>query len=88
MGFRAMRREEFEERAAIFRREHDETGSGKIRISKDLNQRIHACLIPWEELDELSARENAVTGKNTDYKEADRKNVRAIPGVLRAMEEP
>ena len=87
MGFRAMRREEFEARAAIFRREQAETGSGKIRISKDLNQRIHACLIPWEELDELSARENAVTGKNTDYKEADRKNVRAIPGVLHAMDE-
>lgn len=86
MGFRSMSQEEFNHRAEVYRRELAETGMGKIRISKDLNQRIHACLIPWNELDELSARENAITGKNTDYKEMDRNNVRAIPDVLRAME--
>ena len=86
MGFRAMTQEEFAARADIYRREQAETGAGQIRISKDLHQRIHACLVPWEELDNLSARENAVTGKNTDYKEMDRNNVRAIPDVLRAMD--
>ena len=87
MGFRSMRQEEFQRRAEVYRQELAETGVGKIRISKDLNQRIHACLVPWEQLDELSARENAITGKNTDYKEMDRNNVRAIPNVLRAIEE-
>ena len=87
MGFRAMTREEFDARAAIHRKEREETGSSRVRISKDLTQRIHACLIPWEDLDDLSARENAVTGKNVDYKEMDRNNVRSIPGVLQAMED-
>lgn len=86
MGFRAMRQNEFDARAEIYRRELAETGVGKIRISKDLKQRIHACLVPWEELDHLSEQENAITGKNTDYKEMDRNNVRAIPNVLRAMD--
>ena len=87
MGFRPMSQEEFHHRAEVYRREAADTGVGKIRISKDLNQRIHACLVPWDQLDALSARENAITGKNTDYKEMDRNNVRAIPNVLRAMEE-
>ena len=82
-----MSQEEFNHRAEVYRQELAETGAGKIHISKDLNQRIHACLIPWDQLDELSARENAITGKNTDYKEMDRNNVRAIPSVLRAMKE-
>lgn len=87
MGFRAMPPEEFDRRAEIYRRELAETGTGSIRIGKDLARRIHACLVPWEELDNLSARENAVTGKSIDYKEMDRNNVRAIPDVLRAMKD-
>lgn len=86
MGFRAMTRQEFDERSQIYRQELAETGAGKIRIGKDLNRRIHACLVPWEELDSLSERENAITGKNIDYKEMDRNNVRAIPDILKAMD--
>lgn len=85
MGFRPMTREEFDARTAVFRRELAEQGASRIRIGKDLIQGTHACLIPWEDLDELSARENAITGKRIDYKEMDRSNVRAIPDVLRAM---
>lgn len=86
MGFHAMSQKEFDTRASIYRRNALETGSGQIRISKDLTQRVHACLVPWDELDELSTRENAVTGKNVDYKEMDRNNVRSISDVLHAME--
>ena len=86
-GWEHVSREEFDARAGIYRTEVAKTGSSRVRIGKDLNQRIHACLIPWEDLDDLSARENAVTGKNLDYKEMDRNNVRAIPNVLRAMDE-
>ena len=83
-GWQSVSREEFDARSQIYRKELADTGSGKIRIGKDLQQRIHACLVPWEELDDLSARENAITGKSTDYKEMDRNNVRAIPAILRA----
>ena len=87
MGFRSMTPEEFARRADIYRQETILTGTGKIRISKDLKQRVHACLVPWDELDTLSACENAITGGNVNYKEFDRNNVRAIPDVLRAMKE-
>ena len=84
MGFSTMPPAVFEERAALYRKEKTETGKGTTRISKDLSGRLHACLIPWEGLDDLSQRENAVTGGNVDYKESDRKNVRAMGQVIRA----
>ena len=46
--------------------------------------RTHACLVPWEELDALSARENAITGDQVDYKAMDRNNVLALPEILGA----
>ena len=36
---------------------------------------MHACLIDWEDLDDLSERESQVTGKPVDYKQMDRNNV-------------
>ena len=44
-------------------------------------------MIPWEELDSFSARENAITGGNRDYAENDRSNVRDLAKVLRAMKQ-
>ena len=52
-------------------------------IGKDLGERLHCCLIPWEDLDDLSARENAVTGKSVDYKQMDRNNVLTLPELLK-----
>lgn len=83
MGFSTMPRGVYEERTAQYNREKKETGAGKIRIGKDLTVRLHACLIGWDELDELSRRENAITGGNVDYKEMDRNNVRAMGEVIR-----
>ena len=40
--------------------------------------KLHACLVDWEELDALSARENGVTGGNVDYKQYDRDNVKVL----------
>lgn len=57
-----------------------------IRISKNTLLRTHACLIPWEELDALSAKENAVTGRSVDYKQLDINNVLAVPRLLRPAE--
>ena len=87
MGFRAMTRAEFEERCRIYRQEKAKDPATRYRIGKDLAARIHCCLIPWEELDDLSARENAVTGKNVDYKQMDRNNVLMLPDLLKSAKD-
>ena len=76
MGYSPMDRETWNERAARFERGED------IKISKDAENKLHACLIPWDALDELSDSENAVTGKNLDYKQMDRDNVVVVKGLL------
>lgn len=83
MGFRAMTREEFDTRCRIYLEEKAKDPKTRYRIGKDLTARVHCCLIPWEALDDLSERENAVTGKNTDYKQMDRNNVLMLPQLLR-----
>ena len=83
MGYQCMPEPVWEERAARFKKEKLETGAGKIRIGKDTAARLHACLVPWDDLDALSEKENAVTGKSVDYKEMDRENVRMIPEMLK-----
>lgn len=86
MGFSPMTDGEFDARATEFKRQKEENGSATIRIGKNMAGRTHACLIPWEELDQLSAKENAITGKNTDYKQMDTDNVLVIPELLKSME--
>ena len=81
-----MTKEEWEERANIYKKEVAEKGSSKFRIGKDLNARIHACLIDWDPLDELSKRENDITGKHLDYKQMDRNNVLTLSELLQATE--
>ncbi len=76
MGYRSMDARTWQEQAEAYRR-GEKTALGKNRKSK-----LHACLIPWEELDALSRRENEVTGGQVDYKEMDRENVRAMAKVL------
>ncbi len=85
MGYSRMSETVFAARAERWARETREQGKASIRINKDPQRRLHACLIPWEELDSLSARENAVTGGRTDYKELDRENVIAVRDILTAL---
>ena len=87
MGFRAMTPEEFARRSQIYREEKAKDPASRYRIGKDLVQRVHCCLVPWEALDELSAKENAVTGGNVDYKAMDRNNVLALPKLLQAAKD-
>ena len=84
MGFRPMTEDEFHQRAAEY---SAQKGSG-FRITKDVAQRIHACIIPWENLDAYSEKENRITGGKADYAEHDRINVRELPKVLKAMNQP
>lgn len=85
MGFRPMTEEEFRERSAAFEAATEKDPNTKYRVTKDVEKRIHACMIPWEELDAYSAKENAVTKQRADYAENDRNNVRDLTKVLRAM---
>ncbi len=77
-GYRPMDDVTWQARAERFR------AGEKLSIGKDPERRLHACLIPWEELDALSAKENAVTGRQVDYQNMDRENIRAVAGVLDA----
>ena len=87
MGFVPMPDEVLRARGEHCRAEIEATGSSKLRISKDLQHRMHACLCTWDELDELSRIEERYTGKFTDYKDMDIRNVLALPKVLQAAKE-
>ena len=80
-----MDKAEWQERAGIYRQQKEEKGKATIRIGKDMVHRRHACLVPWDELDELSGREEAVTGKNPQYKAMDIANIKAIPEILKQI---
>ena len=86
MGYDKMSEETFAARAAIFRQQQAETGKGSIRIGKDPDARLHACLIPWEALPALAEKEFAVTGKRANYYKMDGDNVRLAVDMLRAAE--
>ena len=86
-GYRPMPRETWEARAQQYLAETKENGKSRLRIGKDVIKLQHACMIPWDDLDELSARENAVTGGNVDYKQMDRDNVLNVEALVRAITE-
>ena len=79
-----MSREEYDENAAEFQKKTAAGQKYSGKIGKNPQARTHACLIPWEELDELSRRETAITGKSVDYKQMDINNVLALPKLVRA----
>lgn len=82
MGFAPMSAEEYSQRAATYRQQVAD-GQHPLRIGKNMAGRTHACLIGWEELDELSQREGSLTGKTINYKAMDTENVCLIPELLR-----
>ena len=85
MGYRTMSREEFEDNARTWARCRAE-GRPCPKIAKNSEKRTHACLISWEELNELSAREKVLTGRDVDYQQTDIDNVLTLPKLLRAGE--
>ena len=85
MGYSPMSSGEFDERAYIYRK-HTEKGLPGIRLSKDSENRTHACLIPWNELDDLSKKESSVTGREVNYKQYDINNVLIIPEIFKQRE--
>lgn len=87
MGFRPMTEEEFKIRSAEYKKEKRRNPDTEYRITRDVDNRIHACIIPWKDLDAYSKKENDVTGENRDYAENDRKNIRSLANIIRAMDE-
>ncbi|MBO4872292.1 MAG: hypothetical protein J5496_02635 [Lachnospiraceae bacterium] len=83
MGYRAMPENVFAERAARYRREMEEKGSSRFRAAKDTEKKLHACLIPWQELPVLDRWEKELTGRNVNYQQLDLENVLLIPELLR-----
>ena len=86
MGFSVMTDEEFEERSQVYKQQLEDGAAPTVRISKNMTARTHACLVGWEELESLSEKEAAVTGKYRDYQKLDTDNVMAIPQLLVAAE--
>lgn len=87
MGYRPMSEEVFNENAQNYLRSLEEGIPRSPKIGKDSEKRLHACLVPYDKLDQVSERENAVTGRNVDYKQYDINNAIIIPDILRAQEE-
>ena len=87
MGFVPMPEDVLHARGNRYRSEMEKNGSCTLRIAKDLPHRMHACLCTWDELETLSRNEAFYTGKYTDYKGMDIRNVLALPKVLQAAKE-
>lgn len=81
MGYACMSEETKAERAELYKQD------ASVRVTKDPEHRLHACLIPWEELDALSAWESEVCDRNPDYKQMDRDNIEAIRRLIEKQAE-
>ena len=79
-----MTAEEYNAREALYLQQ-TAAGESPLRIGKNMQERTHACLIGWDALDALSARETGVTGKQVNYKAMDIANVNLIPELLRTQ---
>lgn len=94
MGFSPMDKEIHAQRTKQMCSELVASGKSRTKPSKDMTNHIHACLIPWDLLDDLSDRENEIIqsypnlpqelkdGKKADYKQLDRNNILALQEVL------
>lgn len=82
MGFLPMSQEDYRLRGELYRQQVKE-GKKPIRIGKDMGRRRHACLCSWDELIELSQREESYTGKRVDYQKMDLDNVLTVPRMVK-----
>lgn len=86
MGFNAMTDEEFQSRADEYRRQLKETGKATVRITKNMADRTHACLVHWDELPALGEKEAAVTGRYVNYQDMDTENVLLYPQLFKTAQ--
>ena len=72
MGYSKMSLDEVRKRAE----------NGIKPLQKDVVCRRHACLVDWDDLDEVSEVMSELSGRSIDYKEYDRRNIYKIPRTL------
>ena len=77
MGFSTMPDEELNKRIEEYKTDN------KVRITNNKAKRHHACLTDWDDLDRLSKLVTDATGKETDYKQMDLENIKAVAGLLK-----
>ncbi|MBP3870220.1 MAG: hypothetical protein J6E46_04515 [Faecalicoccus sp.] len=77
-GYQTMNKNVISQRAAQRNEQIEKQGHSDIRITVDRVNKLHACLIDWDKLDELDQFVYQLTGTQTNYKELDRQNVRNI----------
>ena len=82
-GFDVMDKEDFVKRVRFRQNEIIRQGKSSIKITKDMDNLRHVCLVDWKELDEISRLENAVTHGNKNYKDFDRNNVDMIMSLIK-----
>ena len=85
MGFDTMTDEEFESRSNAYKEQIAAEGKSNVRITKNINNRTHACLVSWDELKILSEKEGAVTGIYKDYQAMDTENILSVPEMLESV---
>ncbi len=78
MGYDAMPEDMWNERAERYRKEVPGPGSSPFSIGKDREKKLHACLIPWEDLPALSEKEARITGQYHDYQAMDYNNIQIM----------
>ncbi len=83
MGYNTMPESVFRERAKQYAEEMKAYGKSGIRPGKDTENKLHACLIDWEQLPALSELEYELTGKRPDYRQMDLDNVEMLPEMIR-----
>lgn len=81
-GYLPMSPEEYDARAQLYLKEVKSTGSSTLRIGKNTDARTHACLVDWEDLDALAAKEAKITGQEKNYKQMDTNNILLLPKLL------
>lgn len=84
-GFRVMTEEEFQERVPIYKDKKEKDPETSYRVAKNMEDRTHACLIPWDDLDAYSEKENAKTHDNRNYKQNDYRNIYALQEILQTV---
>lgn len=76
MGYQTMSESQRLERADRYKKDTS------VNVMKDTRHKRHACLVPWDRIDELSEFETTLTGEKHDFKQVDRDNVKAVCGII------
>lgn len=85
LGYEPMSKLVFDQRSKQYLDEIERLGKSSIKIQKDDEKLLHACLVEWDDLDELTQMYRAVTGDTKkDYKIDDTNNVMLVPQILSA----